>query len=104
MFVNMFFQLLKCFLTDIMLDLACILRRRIGRYANAHKPICHQPMALIDALRNRKTGFCQLDKAVRIDSDIAVTAQKAHCAADTWLGKLHMLCNINGTHSTAFIF
>lgn len=83
LFDGMGADLVECFLTQDMLDLAGVLLCNIGRHAELDQIAREQDVTLVDLVCDRLSLCGQLDTAVLLYGDISVFPQAFHSSRNT---------------------
>ena len=92
----MFLDFAKGLFAQIMLHFAGVGGGHLRVYPQADKKVRKQAVAFIDALGHRLAGREQGDPPVPVHLHIAALPQLFHSHADTGLGEVELVCDIDG--------
>lgn len=102
-FCHMFLDSLKAFCAHHMLNPAGVFRRGFFIDSQIHQPVGKHCMAFIHGLSNLFSRIGQGDIAILIHQNITIFAEVAHGDADTRLGEIQFIGDIDGTDVRFFI-
>ena len=93
----------KALSADHVLHPACVFHGSLFGDSQMDEPAGEEGVAFIDGFGDLQAGFGQRDIAVPVHQNVSLAAQIFHGNTDAGLGKLQMICNIDGTYISVFL-